>query len=216
MNRRDSLKALGLIAAGSGVLASSCKPESKQNGVDANENAATDTDKLPGVQEFEHERNKQLHAETFFTKHEMATITVLADIIIPEDESSASASQAEVPAFIEFIVKDMPSNKTPMRGGLKWMDIQCQKSYGNVFIKCKKEQQIDLVDKIAYPDKATPEMQQGVAFFSLMRNLTSSGFYTSELGVKAIGYQGNKPGVWNGVPAEVLKEHGFDTESFFG
>ena len=216
MNRRDSLKALGLIAAGSGVLASSCKPENQQNGAQNNAKTSPDSDKLPGVQEFEHERNKQLYAETYFTEHEMATITVLADIIIPEDEISGSASQAEVPAFIEFIVTDMPSNKTPMRGGLKWMDIQSQKSYGNVFIKCKKEEQIALVDKIAYPDKATPEMQQGIAFFSLMRNLTSSGYYTSEIGVRAIGYQGNKPGVWNGVPAEVLTEHEFDTESFFG
>jgi len=216
MNRRDSLKALGLIAAGSGVLASSCKPENNKNGAQDNPNATPDGDKLPGVQEFEHERNKQLQAETFFTKHEMATITVLGDIIIPEDKISGSASQAEVPAFIEFIVKDMPSHKTPMRGGLKWLDIQCQKAYGNVFIKCKKEEQIALVDQIAYPDKAAPEMQQGVAFFSLMRNLTSSGYYTSEMGVKAIGYQGNKPGVWTGVPAEVLTEHGFDTESFFG
>jgi hypothetical protein len=49
-----------------------------------------------------------------------------------------------------------------------------------------------------------------------MRNLTSSGFYTSEMGVKDIGYAGNKPGVWNGVPDDVLKEHGFDPTKFFG
>ena len=59
-------------------------------------------------------------------------------------------------------------------------------------------------------------MAQGVAFFSLMRDLTSTGFFTSEMGVKDIGYVGNKPGVWNGVPADVLKQYGFDPEKFFG
>lgn len=211
MNRRESLKALGLIAAGSGVLAaSSCQQEK------TTEAAVADTDKLPGVQDFEHERNKQLHAEKFFTDHEMATITVLADIIIPKDDVSGSASEAGVPEFIEFMVKDLPENKIPMRGGLKWMDVQCQKRYGSVFIKCKEQQQLALIDEIAYPEQAKPEVQQGVAFFTLMRNLTSSGFFTSEIGVKDIGYAGNRPGVWNGVPAEVLTQYGFDTESFFG
>ena len=212
MNRRDSLKALGLFAAGAGVLATAC------NGENAKEArvAAEAGEKMPGVQDWEHERTQKLLEETFFTEHEMATITVLADIIIPKDEVSGSASDAGVPEFIEFIVKDIPSNKLPMRGGLKWLDVQCQKRYANAFVKCSKEQQIELIDQIAYPEKAKPEMLQGVAFFSLMRNLTSSGFYTSEMGVKDIGYAGNKPGVWKGVPEDVLKEHGFDPEKFFG
>ena len=64
-----------------------------------------------------------------------------------------------------------------------------------------------MVDEIAYPDKAKPELKQGVAFFNLMRNLTMSGFYTSEIGVKDIGYLGNRPNQWNGVPEDVLKQY---------
>jgi gluconate 2-dehydrogenase gamma chain len=212
MNRRESLKALGVLAAGAGVLATACNGESAKEARLAGEAS----NKLPGVTDWEHERTQKLLEETFFTDHEMATITVLANIIIPKDEISGSASEAGVPDFIEFIVKDLPANKIPMRGGLKWMDVQCQKRYGNAFIKCTKEQQIEFIDEIAFPDKAKPEMQQGVAFFSLMRNLTASGFYTTEMGVKDIGYVGNRPGVWNGVPEDVLKEHGFDPENFFG
>jgi len=212
MNRRESLKALGLLAAGAGVLATACNGENAKEARIASEAA----NKLPGVEDWEHERTQKLLEEKFFTDHEMATITVLADIIIPKDDISGSASEAGVPEFIEFIVKDLPSNKIPMRGGLKWMDVQSQKRYGQAFIKCTEEQQIQLIDDIAYPDKAKPEMRQGVAFFSLMRNLTSSGFYTTEMGVKDIGYVGNRPGVWNGVPEDVLKAHGFDPEKFFG
>ncbi|MEJ5090893.1 gluconate 2-dehydrogenase subunit 3 family protein [Sphingobacterium faecium] len=210
MNRRESLKALGLIAAGTGLLAGSCN-------TDKSKTAAVDTsDRLPGIQDFEYERTKALLEEKFFNDHEFATITVLADIIIPKDASSGSASDAGVPDFIEFIVKDLPDNKIPMRGGLKWLDVQCQKRFGQAFVNCKQQEQLAIVDDIAYPELARPEMQQGVAFFSLMRNLTSSGFYTSEIGVKAIGFQGNTPGVWNGVPDDVLKEHGFDPTQFFG
>lgn len=212
MNRRDSLKALGLIAAGSSVMAGACKDD-KPNAKNATVNAG---DKLPGVQDFEHERTQELLDETFFTEHEMATITVLADIIIPKDEISGSASEAGVPAFIEFMVKDIPSNQVPMRGGLRWLDIQSQKRFSNLFIKCKKEEQLALVDDIAYPEKAKPEMMQGVAFFTLMRNFTSSGFFTSEMGIKDLGYVGNKPNLWNGVPDDIMIAHGFDPSKFLG
>lgn len=204
MNRRDSIKALGLAAAGSGLLLNSCRSEN------TDKHTTPDLgDKLPGVQDFEHVRNQRLHGERFFTEHEAATITVLANIIIPADGVSGNAADAGVPAFIEFMVKDIPSYQTPMRGGLKWLDVQSQKRFGTSFVECDDQQQLQLVDDIAYPGKARPELQQGVAFFSLVRNLTASGFFTSEMGVEDIGYVGNRPGVWDGVPSDVLEAHGF-------
>ena len=65
-----------------------------------------------------------------------------------------------------------------------------------------------MVDEIAYPDKAKPEMQQGVAFFNKMRDLTACGFFTSEIGIKDLGYAGNKPNQWDGVPQDVLDQYG--------
>jgi len=204
MNRRDSLKALGLAAAAGGALMlDACGPNATKK------EAAKVGGQLPGVTDVEHERNNKLAEMQFFSAHELATIAVLADIIIPADDVSGSATDAGVPDFIEFMVKDIPSYQTPMRGGLKWLDVQCQRRYGNVFAECESAQQLQLVDEIAYPAKAKPEMAQGVAFFDLMRNLTSSGFFTSEIGVKDIGYVGNKPGVWDGVPDDVLEAHGF-------
>src|SRR5471030_3119612 len=81
----------------------------------------------------------------------MATITILADIIIPKDDVSGSASDAKVPDFIEFIVKDMPEHQVPMRGGLRWLDLQCSKLYNNSFADCNKQQQMTIVEDIAYP-----------------------------------------------------------------
>jgi gluconate 2-dehydrogenase gamma chain len=94
-----------------------------------------------------------------------------------------------------------------MRGGLNWLDMQCFKLYNKSFVDCSKEQQIEMVDAIAYPKKAKPGMKQGVAFFNLVRNLTATGFYTSEIGGKDVGYMGNVPNQWNGVPDDVLKQY---------
>ena len=138
----------------------------------------------------------------------MASLTILCDIIIPKDEVSGSASEAGVPDFIEFMVKDKPELQLPMRGGLRWMDMECLKRFNQSFAACTNEQRIMLADDIAYPNKAKPAMKAGVKFFSLARNLTLSGFYTSKPGIEDLGYTGNKPNQWNGVPEDILKQYG--------
>jgi hypothetical protein len=214
MNRRESLKAIGLGAATTALLIdASCKTDTKKLAEDNTPAAAKsdDANTDPSRKPDEIARDKKLAADKFFTDHEMATITVLCDIIIPKDAKSGSASDAKVPEFIEFIVNDMPDNQTPIRGGLRWLDLQCLNRYNSTFRESTSAQQIEMVTMIAYPKKAKPEMAQGVSFFNRMRDLTATGFFTSEMGVKDIGYVGNQPNKWVGVPADVLKEHGFDS-----
>jgi len=204
MDRRKSLKLIATGAVAVPAVIAGCKTDDKKPGEIKKGDNEFGLDRNADEQKYE---RSLLAQEKFFTPHEMATITILGDIIIPKDEVSGSASDAKVPDFIEFIVKDMPQHQTPMRGGIRWLDLQCIKQFGKAFKDCSPEQQIQLVDQIAYPNKAKPDMKQGVAFFSLMRNLTATGFYTSEIGVKDIGYVGNTPNKWNGVPDEVLKQY---------
>jgi gluconate 2-dehydrogenase gamma chain len=205
MDRRKYLKVLGLTTVSSSLLLDACKePEAKTGAKEAKDAAALSYDRT----EEEKARHQALISETFFTPHEMATIAVLSDIIIPKDDVSGSATDAKVPDFIEFIVKDKPEFQTPMRGGLRWLDLQMLKLYGKPFKDCADDEQVAIVDAIAYPKKAKPEMKQGVSFFNLMRNLTATGFYSSEIGIKDVGYAGNKPNQWNGVPDDVLKQYG--------
>ncbi len=206
MDRRKSIKALIVGSISTGVLVEACNPEEKKTPAAAVENAVP----APTINRMKEEAANDLELSStkkIFTADEMTTITILGDIILPKDEVSGSASDAKVPEFIEFIVKDMPGHQTPMRGGLRWLDIQCLKRYDHAFRECTRQQQMELVDEIAWPKKAKPEMAQGVAFFNLMRNLTASGFYTSQIGVKDIGYSGNIPNQWNGVPEDVLKKY---------
>jgi hypothetical protein len=209
MDRRKSLKALALGTVSTGLLLDACKLADKKTPNEDGKVISTADTTEAGINRMkeEAEHYKEVTSYTFFTPEEMATITVLADIIIPKDEVSGSASDAKVPDFIEFIVKDMPQHQVPMRGGLRWLNMQCLKKYNNSFADCNKQQQIEMVDAIAYPKKARPEMKAGVTFFNLMRNLTATGFYTSEIGGKDVGYMGNTPNQWNGVPADVLKQY---------
>jgi hypothetical protein len=206
MDRRKSLKVLALGSLSTALVLDACKEPDQKKVVKGPVKTDAENRGFKRMKE-EAEHYKEVTSTTFFTPEEMATITVLGDIIIPKDEVSGSASDAKVPDFIEFIVKDKPEHQVPMRGGLRWLDIECLKRYNNSFVECNKQQQIEMVDAIAYPKKAKPEMKQGVAFFNLMRNLTATGFYTSEIGVKDVGYMGNTPNQWNGVPDDVLKQY---------
>ncbi len=201
MDRRKSLKTIAFTTITAGVIADACKTEKKQ--VATTESVST-IDRMPEEKAHEDDVKK---ADKFFTPEEFATITMLADIIIPKDEKSGSASDAKVADFIEYIVKDEPDYQTPLRGGLRWLDVHCLNTYGQAFKDCAAQQQIEVIDQIAYPAKAKPEMAYGVQFFNLMRNLTATGFYSTQIGWNDIGYVGNRPNQWNGVPDEVLKQY---------
>jgi hypothetical protein len=200
MDRRKYLKTLAAGSLGATALLQGCETPKQEIA-----NVPTFTiDRTP--EELAHEQ--KLLSETFFDEHEMKTIRILVDIIIPKDDVSGSATDAKVPEFIEFIVKDMPHHQVPMRGGLKWLDIQCLKRFNSDFASCSAAQQIEMIDEIAFPEKAKPEMQQGVAFFNKLRDLTATGFFTSEMGIKDLGYVGNRPNQWDGVPQDVLDQYG--------
>jgi hypothetical protein len=202
MKRRESLKLIVTGAVAVPAVVAGCNPDDKN--IVAAADPKFNLDRNPA--EIENEK-RLLAMDNFFTEHEMATIAILSDIIIPTDEVSGSATDAKVPEFIQFIVNDMPHHQTPLRGGLRWLDVQCMNRYNNAFKDCTRQQQMELIDQIAYPKKAKPEMAQGVAFFNKMRDMVATGFYTSQIGVKDIGYIGNTPTQWNGVPDDVLKQY---------
>ena len=199
MDRRSSIKALVLGTVSASVVIEACKSSAtKVEAVNLDDRMQEEKDYLVKVKA----------QPNFFTEDEMATITILSDIIIPKDAVSGSATDAKVPEFIEFIVKDMPDHQVPMRGGLKWLDLHSYKKHGKAFRACSSKEQIGIVDEIAYPKKAAPEVAQGVSFFNKIRDLVTTGFYTAEIGVKDLGYMGNVPNMWAGVPEDVLKQYG--------
>ena len=145
----------------------------------------------------------------FFNAHEWATINVLVDIIIPKDERSGSATEAGVPVFMDFLLDDQPNRQTAMRGGLAWIDLECQDRYDKRFLDCTTEERTAVLDDIAWPQKAKPEFAHGVAFFNSFRDLTASGFWSSKMGVEDLQYIGNvMVAEWKGCPPDALKKLG--------
>jgi len=204
MNRRNTLKALGLGAISATTILEACTTNPPKAPIADHPIDAT------GRQDFEITRDKFVAAQTFFDAHEMATIAILADIIIPKDEHSGSATDAGVPDFIEFSVKDEPQHQLPMRGGLRWLDMECLRRFEKDFKDITPDQRLAVLNDIAYPFTAKPAMQPGVTFFNKIRDLTAIGFFTSKMGIEDLGYKGNTPGQWIGVPAEVLKKYGLE------
>ena len=154
--------------------------------------------------------------------HEWKTVTVLSDIIIPADERSGSATQAKVPEFIDDWLDFEGGGSrrhrgaggsellAEIRGGLTWLDVECNRQFGHDFVDCSAAGQKEILDRIAYPKTAAPEDAPGVAFFNQLRGLVVTGFFSSEMGVKDLPYLGNQMVAdWEGCPANVLSKLGF-------
>jgi len=194
MNRRDALKVLGLapLAASIGVAPTHLERVTR---------AVATLEELgaPGT-------------PTFFNAHEWATVRVLVDYIIPRDERSGSATEAKVPEFIDFLMADRESSeasRVAMHGGLAWLDNECQHRFGKSFLTATDAQRRQLLDDIAWPKKARPELHPGVVFFSRFRDLTASGFFSTQMGWQDVQYKGNVAlPVWNGCPPAALAKLG--------
>ncbi|MDN5202022.1 gluconate 2-dehydrogenase subunit 3 family protein [Fulvivirgaceae bacterium BMA10] len=204
ISRRDSLRYITLASMSTGMFLS-CNPEEKQTEVEEHGHEHPET--AEGFANLS-EEDLQLLNEKFFTDHELETVRVLGNIVIPADDRSGNAEDAGVPMFIEFMMLDQPMLQIPMRGGLKWLDLQALNRFDAEFINCTPEQQIEIVEDIAYPEVAKPEMSQGVAFFNRFRDFVATGFWTSQMGIEDIQYLGNKPTIWEGPPKEWLDKLG--------
>jgi gluconate 2-dehydrogenase gamma chain len=149
----------------------------------------------------------------FFTPHEYQTVRILVDLIIPRDERSGSATDAGVPEFMDFTIADQPARQTAMRGGLAWLDLECQQRFDKRFVGCAPEQRTAVLDDIAGYKPADEETSHGVAFFRSFRDLTATGFWTSKMGIQDLGYIGNTfVPVWNGCPTDVLTKLGLPAQ----
>ena len=191
----------------------------------------------------------------FFTEPERKTAGILADLIIPRDAVSGSATEAGVVEFMDEWVDYWGERiQAQIRGGLAWLDGECTRRFDKTFAECTDAQRRQVLDTIAYPPsepgappspfgpqqqrreagatsnypqgpapQKPPEggppaqnptpgdgtaLSQGISFFTMFRDLTASGFFTSEIGIKDVGFIGNQPYDWKGCPPEVLKKLG--------
>ena len=162
---------------------------------------------------FAREAAKAPYAPSFFTPHEWETVRALVDLVIPKDERSGSATDAGVPEFMDFMMGDRPDGQVPMRGGLAWLDNECFERFTKTFVQATDAERTAVLNDIAWPKKAKPDMSQGVAFFNMFRDMTASGFWSSKIGITDLDYRGNEfIAEWNGCPEPALRKLGVQSE----
>lgn len=189
LSRREAMQAL----AGIPLLAAGLDPDQVLRATEAARAALRGADFEP----------------QFFTPHELATVRVLAELVIPRDGRSGGALDAGVPEFMDFILNENPGMRTAFRGGLAWLDTESRERFGREFVDVADAHRRQILDDIAWPARAKPEHSQGVAFFNRFRDLTASGFFSSELGVADLRYIGNQFVMeWTGCPPEALAKLG--------
>lgn len=144
----------------------------------------------------------------FFTPEEWRTVRVLVDLVIPADDKSGSATDALVPEFMDFMLNEgSEGRQRTMREGLVWLDDEARRRHQSTFIELDTAQQHAILDDIAWPDRARDEMQEGVRWFNMFRDMTAAGFFSSSMGYDDLDYIGNTwQTEWNGCPEPALRK----------
>ena len=194
LRRRELLKVMGAVPATALVPLVSGEAAARGAGPDA-------AQAKPPAAEYQRK---------ILSEHEWMTIRVLSDLIIPADERSGSATEAGVPEFIDdWLAFRGGRLLAQIRGGLTWLDMECNRLWGHDFVDGAEGQQRQILDRIAYPQRAAPEDSQAVGFFNELRNLVVGGFYSSKTGIQDLPYLGNTMVAdWEGCPPEVLAKLG--------
>lgn len=152
-----------------------------------------------------------MQAPQFFTPEEFATVTILADLIIPPDERSGGAAEVGVPAYIDFALREVEDGamRLAMRGGLAWLDAESGRRFGRTFVDAAPAQRTAILDDIAWPARTPAALANGAAFFSDLRDLVATAFWSSRTGVRDLQYRGNVAlPEWTGCPGAALRKLG--------
>jgi hypothetical protein len=190
LSRRDMLSTMGTMAAGAFVLSPHLQ-QAMQHAMTAMAVASK-----TGV----------AYQPKNFLPQEWDTVRILVDYIIPRDGHSGSATDAGVPEFMDVMLGLETNLIARHRAGLTWLDTECINRYGKFFTYCTDPQRRQVLDDIAWPAKARPEMVTGVNWFNTFRDFTASGFYTSKIGIKDVGYLGNTGvATWIGCPPAAVR-----------
>jgi hypothetical protein len=138
----------------------------------------------------------------FFTAEEQATVAVLAEQIIPRTDTPG-AIDLGVPAFIDRMMADfyLPRTQGVVRAGLTRIEADCQTLYRKPFVALTSEQQISqmkILDAEQYDVGHRPATSPDPHFFRILKELTTVGFFTTEVGASKILRYDATPGPYHG------------------
>jgi hypothetical protein len=135
---------------------------------------------------------------------------ILADIIIPADDHSPSASAVGVVEFIdEWVSAPYPAHqqdRSIVLDGFAWLDAEALRRFGRGFSELDSAGQRGICDDICDESRAAAPRRAAARFFARYRDLTAGGFYSTPAGRQDLNYIGNVPFAGNdGPPPALLK-----------
>lgn len=179
LSRRELLKSLSASAAGASALRLVTPEAAKQ----AHQRVSAERAASPSGG----------YAPKFFSAHQYKTLRALCEAIIPADKESGGAMEAGAPEFLDLITSENKDLQLQLGGGMMWLDSTCNERYAHTYIECAPAQQEEILNLIAFRKNAERDSRlgPGLEFFSALRKGTADGFFTSEIGIKYLGYIGN-------------------------
>ncbi len=135
------------------------------------------------------------------------TVARLADLMLPADERSPSASALGVPEFIdEWISAPYPQQAEDRRlilDGLRQLDLAA----GGSFATVDESAAVALLDQLCEPGGCRDPL--AARFVACFRRICLIGYYTTPAGVAELGYVGYQPAAhFEGPPPQVLRRLG--------
>jgi hypothetical protein len=135
--------------------------------------------------------------------HEYKTLERLTDLIIPVENGAPGAVAAGAAAWIDMLASENAQLKQIYVTGLGWLDA-AMKPHAADFLSAAPAEQTAMLDRIAYRRNQSAELAPGIEFFTWARRMTVDAFYTSEIGIRDIDYQGNRPMMVYPAPTEAI------------
>jgi hypothetical protein len=139
-------------------------------------------------------KNNELFSET-----DIALLDEVGETILPKTDRSPGAKSAKVGLFMKVIVTDCydEEEQAIFKSGISVLNKMGQDRYSSTFIKLTKKQKHDLLVELDKEAKAVAEKEPS-HFFSMIKQLTIWGFFTSKPGATEALRYNPVPGKFKG------------------
>ena len=129
----------------------------------------------------------------FFSHEQHALVDCVAEMIIPADERSGGAREAQVATFIDDLVADLePSVRQSWTDGLAALDAEARSRFDAPFAEASAEHRDQILAELAAAEDG-PRSELEKLFVQIKRQ-TISGYYTSKVGLLTeLEYKGGVP-----------------------
>ncbi len=143
----------------------------------------------------------------FFTAEEGEIVKQMAERIFPRTDTPG-AIDAGVHGFIDTMMAEFyqEPEKKRFREGLQRVEADAKSTFGKSFVQLSPEQMDELLtryDQEAFGGERENRREEPPHFWAMMKELTTLGFFTSEVGATEVLIYDPVPGVYQGcIPFE--------------